>query len=70
MSNNGIPVYFASLRYIERKTQLLRAQQNQEGDTDIITVYLFVAKIRCRFSKLSNKGIRGFSASLRYIERK
>ena len=33
------------------ENKLLRAQQNQEGDTDTITVYLFLATIRCRFSK-------------------
>ena len=60
---------FASLMYIERKNQLLRAQQYQEGDTDNVTVYLFLAKTLCRFSKLP-KVYRGFSASLRYIERK
>ena len=34
------------------ETQLLRAQQNQAGSTDIpftVTVYLFPTKIRCRF---------------------
>ena len=42
---------------------------NQEGDTDTVTTYLFLAKIRCRFAKLPNV-CRGFSASLRYIGRK
>ena len=42
--------FFASLRYVEQKNQLLRAQQNQDGDPDIlvpftVTVYLFLAKI-------------------------
>ena len=36
---------------------LLRAQKKQEGDTDTVTVYLFLAKIPCRFSKLPNRGI-------------
>ena len=43
-----------------RFTTLLKAQQNQEGDTDTVTVYLFLAKIRYRFMsllKLPNKGI-------------
>ena len=31
MPTNGIPVNFESLRYIERKNQPLRPQQNQEG---------------------------------------
>ena len=30
-----------------RFTTLLKAQQNQEGDTDTVTVYLFLAKITC-----------------------
>ena len=46
-------LYFASLRYIEQKNQ----QLNQEEDTDTVTTYLFLAKIRCRFSKLPNIGI-------------
>ena len=55
MPNNGIPEYFAGLRYIERKNQIcyegiLKAQQNQEGDTDTAAVYLFLTKMRCRFS--------------------
>ena len=67
MPNNDIPEYFAILRYIWRKIEIsaiegiLKAQQNQEGDTDTVTVYLFLAKIRCRvscrFSKLPSKGI-------------
>ena len=59
MPNYGTPVYFASLRYMNKKsaTYVLRAQQNQEGDTDTVTVYLFLAKLRCRFSKMPNKGI-------------
>ena len=36
---------------------ILKAQQNQEGDTDTVTVYLFLAKIRYRFSKMPNKDI-------------
>ena len=36
----------------ENQLYLFRAQQNQEGDTDMpftVTVYRFNAKIRCRF---------------------
>ena len=77
MPNNGIPEYFASLRYMNEKSaieDILKAQQNQEGDTDTVTVYLFLAKIRCRFhvafQNCQTKVYRGFYASLRYIERK
>ena len=41
-------VYFPPVRGALNENQLLRAQQNQEGDTDIsftVTVYLFLAKI-------------------------
>ena len=85
MPNNGIPEYFAGLRYIERKNQIcyegiLKAQQNQEGDTDTAAVYLFLTKMRCRFSCCFSKlpkqrytvdfpSVYGTSASLRYIER-
>ena len=40
--------------------QLLRAQQNPERDTDTVftvTVYLFLATVRCYNSKLPNKSI-------------
>ena len=50
---------------------IVKAQRNQEGDTDTVTVYVFLAKIRCRFSwRFYNSQIkiyRGFYTSLRYI---
>ena len=36
---------------------ILKAQQNQEGDIDTVTVYLFLAKITCLNLKLPNNGI-------------
>ena len=51
-----MPVDFPPVYVALNENQLVRAQQNQKGDTDIIpitvTVYLFLAKIRCRFSKM------------------
>ena len=44
MPNNGIPVDFTAVYGTLNESQLLRAQQNQEGDTDTVTVYLFLAK--------------------------
>ena len=71
MPNNGIPEYFPSLRYIERKNQLfegiLKAQRNQEGDTDTVTVYLFLAKYDVAFQNRQTKVYRRFPPSLPYI---
>ena len=42
------------------ENQLVKAQQNQEGDNDIpftVTIYLFLAKIRFLTSKMPNNGI-------------
>ena len=36
---------------------ILKAQQNQEGDIDTVTVYLFLAKITCLNLKMPNNGI-------------
>ena len=40
---------------------IVKAQRNQEGDTDTVTEYFFLTKIRCclscRFSKLPKNGI-------------
>ena len=48
---------------------ILKAQQNQAGDTDTVTVYLFLAKIPCLswFSKCQTTLDHWFPASLRYI---
>ena len=63
--------FFDSLRYSERKQKLLRAQQNQEGDTDTVTVYLVLAKkYDVAFQNCQTTVYRVFFASLRYIERK
>ena len=46
----GFPPVYGTLN--ENQLYLFRAQQNQEGDTDMpftVTVYRFNAKIRCRF---------------------
>ena len=54
-----MPVY-GTLNEKSAVEGILKAQQNQEGDTDTVTVYLFLAKIRYRFMsllKLPNKGI-------------
>ena len=66
MPNNGIPVYFASLRYSERKNKKisLRAQQNQEGDTDTVTIYFFLAKYDVEFEKCQTKACRGIYCTL------
>ena len=65
--------FFASLRYIERN-QRLRAQQKQEGDSDInrlLSRYTFFwQKYDVLIQNCETKVYRGFSASLRYIERK
>ena len=48
MPNKGIPWIFAQFNGTLNENKLLRAQQNQEGDTNIpftVTVYLFLAKI-------------------------
>ena len=61
--------FYAILRYIERN-QLLRAQQNQE-DTDTVTVYLFLAKNTIPLFKTANQEVyRSFPPSLQYIEEK
>ena len=53
---NILPVYgtFEEKSAIEG---ILKAQQNQEGDTDTVTVYLFLAKITCLNFKIPNNGI-------------
>ena len=50
-------MYFSPVYGTLNENKLLRAQQNQEGDTDTVTVYFFLSKLRCRFSKLPKKGI-------------
>ena len=51
MRNNCIPEYFAILWDIFDETSaiesIFKAQQNQEGDIDTVTVYLFLAKMTC-----------------------
>ena len=54
---------------------ILKTQQNQEGETDTVTVYLFLAKIRCHnFQNAKQRytiylsSFYGTSASLRYIQ--
>ena len=66
MPNYGTPVYFASLRYMNKKsaTYVLRAQQNQEGDTDTVTVYLFLQKYDVAFQNCQTKVYRGFYGTL------
>ena len=77
MPNNGIPEYFAILRYIERKNQLLRAYRRHnktKRGIPILSQYTFfwhkcdiafhVAFQNCQ------RVYRVFSARLRYIERK
>ena len=47
LPNKGILVYFSPVYGTLNENQLLRLQQNQEGDTDIsctVTVHLFLAK--------------------------
>ena len=54
---NILPVYgtFEEKSAIEG---ILKAQQNQEGDTDTVTAYIFLAKIPCLlFFKMPNNGI-------------
>ena len=53
LANKRIPVDFPPFYCILNENQLLRAQQNQEGNIDIpstVTVYLFLAKSVCRFN--------------------
>ena len=66
MPNNGISVYFASYVTLNEKISL-RAQHNQDGDTDTVTVCLFLAKYDVAFQERQTKVYRGFFASLRYI---
>ena len=71
MPNNGISEYFASLRYIWRD-QLLRAcwrhNKTKRGITDTVTVYLFLAKIRCLNFQNEKNGMTLISQpDLRYI---
>ena len=70
-----LPVYgtFDEKSAIEGK---LKSHQNQEGDTDIVMVYLFLAKMHClNFQNAKQRyttdfpPFHGTSASLRYIQR-
>ena len=48
MPNNGIPEIFPFNGTFDEKSAIegiLKAQQNQEGDTDTVRVYFFLAKI-------------------------
>ena len=49
MPNNGIPEYFATVYFYEKTAiaDILNAQQNQEGATSTVTVYLFLDTIPC-----------------------
>ena len=57
---------------------ILKAQQNQEGDIDTVTVYLFLAKVqrlnfqnaKQRYNTIDLSPDYGTSASLRYIQRR
>ena len=76
MPNKGISVDISPFYGTLNENQLLRTQQNQEGDTDIpflLSGYTyFWQEIRCRFSKPPNESIPvDFPPIyLRYIERK
>ena len=64
--------FYASLRYIERKSAI-EGTKPREGYQYLpftVTVYLFLAKKRCLNSKLPNKGIPWIFCRLRYVERK
>ena len=43
---------------------ILKAQQNQEGDTDTVTVYLFLQKYDVAFQNCQTKVYRGFYGTL------
>ena len=79
MPNNGIPEYFASLRYIERKSAIqgiLKAQQNRgyrhcHGlplfGKNTMSHFMFFKTVKQKYT-VDFPPVYGTSASLRYIE--